>query len=155
VSESSRNIFLSHGNMERNVPSKTSQVRLFVFIRTIFCLIYIIHSPDLKNDPRLAPLHESLGIPYCQRFYIYIYIYIYIYRRQECANPGRLVAGMTMLRMADYYYLQHKYFNIKLRISSNVTNLNHHINRSENVTSEVCDFCMGIASWHTFERIWR
>jgi len=39
-----------------------------------------------------------------------------IHRRQECTNPGRLVAGVTMLHMAGEYYLQHKFCNIKLHI---------------------------------------
>jgi len=71
--------------------------------------------------------------------------FLKMHLRQECANPGRLVAGVTMLGMAGDYYLQEKYLNIKLRISSNVTTINHKYDRSEKITSELCDFCTGIA----------
>jgi hypothetical protein len=49
-----------------HMASSRSNIRLVVFIKTLFCLSYIIHAPTVKSDPRLAPLHKSDRIPYCQ-----------------------------------------------------------------------------------------
>jgi len=55
-----------------NMALSTSHIILVVFIRTIFYLSYIIHASTLKNDPRLAALHKSGRIPYCQCFWKYM-----------------------------------------------------------------------------------
>ena len=41
------------------MASSTSQIILIVFIRTLFYLSYIIHAPNLKNGPRLAPIKKA------------------------------------------------------------------------------------------------
>jgi len=51
-----------------NMASSSSNIRHFAFIKTLFCPSYIIHAPTVKSDPRLAPLHKSDRIPYCQCF---------------------------------------------------------------------------------------
>ena len=93
---------LSQEKMEPKIASSTSKIRLVVFIKTLFYLSQIIHNPAMKKDKRLAPLPKNGRIPYCQRFWKY--------------TGGRCVQ----------YNLLHKYFNIKIRISSDVTSINHH-----------------------------
>ena len=129
-------LFLSHGKMEckrafRHVPHQT---------RCVY------------QDSLLSELHNSCSCleersKICnttqkpQNFILSAFLKMH--RRQECANPGCLVAGVTMLRMAEYYYLQHKHFNMKLRISSNVTNINHHVRPKRKCYFRIVRFLYG------------
>ena len=99
-----------------------------VFIRAPFYLSLIIHDPALKSDTRLAPLTKSGRIPYFQCFWKYT--------GDSCVQ----------------YNLQHKYFNIKIRISSDVTSINHHtrpkLKGYSRIEASVNGNCFMAPFWH-------
>jgi hypothetical protein len=114
-------LFLSHGKMEckrafRQVPHQTRCVYQDNLLSGLHNSCSYTEERGNVSTVTQKPQNSILSA------------FMKIYRKQERErNPGCLIAGVTMLRMAGYYCLQHKYFNIKLRISLNVTNINHHV----------------------------
>jgi len=106
-------LFLSHGRMERK-----HGFRHFKYLAR--CVYQDNHLSELRNSCSCHAERSNISTNTQKPQNSILSVFLKIHRRQECANPGRLVAGVTMLHMAGDCYLQHKYFNIKLLICSNV-----------------------------------
>jgi len=114
-------LFLSHGRMERK-----HGFRQFKYLAR--CVYQGNILSELRNSCSCLEVRSNISITTHNPQNSILSAVLKINRRQECANPGRLVDGVSMLQMAGDYYLKHKFCNINFRINSNVKSINHHIN---------------------------
>jgi len=113
---------------------KQSEVKLFLSHGKLKCKGAFNHiqyqTRCVYQDNLLSELHNScsclqerskISTATQKRQNSMLSAFLKIHSRQECASPLHMVARVTLLHMAGDYCLQHKYFIIKLCVSSNVT----------------------------------
>jgi len=126
-----------------NIVSSTPKIIFVLFIRTLFCLSYIIHAPTLKNDPRLAYLPKSGRIFYCLCFRKYIKFMMYKFRAP--LRQGDYISnGRCLILAANIYQYRNTYQWKRTEHKSPKK-------RREKITPELWDFSTGTASRHRFD----